>query len=127
MSPLLEAIEASPVARERTKVILLTLSGHWSVREGYERLGMKRTRFQDLRRQLLEAAVRALEGGVAGRPRSGPGESKRARALREQVVDLEHTLQLARTHVELFDCGLGEVPRVREALRRAGPSIGRRR
>ncbi len=69
METLVERTEASPEARERTKVILLTLARHWSVQDGCAHLGVKRTRFQDLRRRMLCGATRALEEGAAGRPR----------------------------------------------------------
>ena len=108
MGSLVEAIRGSETARERTKVVLLTLGGQWSVSDGYERLGMKRTRFQDLRRRMLEAAVGALEDGLAGRPRKRQAsESRRLARLRRQVADLTHELQLARTQLELFACWLG--------------------
>jgi len=125
MATLVGVIEASETARERTKVMLLTLCGQWSVREGFERLGMKRTRFQDLRRRMLQAAVCALEEGAAGRPRHRASESKRA--LPADVASLHHELELTRTQVDIFDCGLGAVPRVRNALRLARSVPGRTR
>jgi hypothetical protein len=106
------------VARERTKVILLTLSGSWSVRDGYERLGVKRTRFQALRRRLLEAAVGAMEGGSAGRPPTRqPPEDERVRQLGMRIEDLEHELRVAETRLELAQGGAGEAVRRRVARR----------
>ena len=127
METLVGVIQASETARERTKVMLLTLCGQWSVREGFERLGMKRTRFQDLRRKMLEAAVHALEEGLAGRPRRRASESKRTCTLPADVASLHHELKLTRTQVDIFDCGLGAVPRVRHALRLAHAAPGRTR
>ncbi len=121
MSTLVGAIEASEMARERTKVMLLTLCGQWSVRNGYERLGMRRTQFQKLRRRMLEGAVRALEPGPSGRPRA----RARPRETSSETQALEHTLRVARAQVDILNSGLGEVPRVRRALRRAAPLIGR--
>ncbi len=46
--PLVDRTQASGQARERAKVILLTLGRDVSVREGCERLRISRTRFQDL-------------------------------------------------------------------------------
>jgi hypothetical protein len=123
MSTLVGAIEASEAARERTKVMLLTICGDWSVRDGFERLGMGRTQFQKLRRRMLEGAVRALEPGLAGRPRARVLSDDSAHEKRA----LEHTLRIARAQVDILDSGLGEVPRVRRALRRAAPLIGRMR
>lgn len=123
MSTLVGVIEASETARERTKVMLLTICGDWSVRDGFERLGMGRTQFQKLRRRMLEGAVRALEPGLAGRPRA----RVRRREDSGEKQALEHTLRIARAQVDILDSGLGEVPRVRRALRRAAPLIGRMR
>ena len=55
METLVQGIEVSEVARERAKVMLLTLGGQWSVRDGYERLGMKRDE--------VEAEIKRLEEG----------------------------------------------------------------
>jgi hypothetical protein len=66
MRTLMDGTRASAGARERTKVMLLTLSVPWSVRDGCERLGIRLTRFQDLRRRMIEGAVQGLERGPAG-------------------------------------------------------------
>ena len=100
METLVERTEASPEARERTKVILLTLARHWSVQDGCAHLGVKRTRFQDLRRRMLCGATRALEEGAAGRPRRREDrESCEMQALRRQIAELE--AELRRSEVEL--------------------------
>ena len=120
MATLVQAIEASETARERAKVMLLTLSGRWSVRDGYERLGMGRTRFQDLRRHMLGAAVCALEGGVAGRPRQvADRESSRVDRLRTQVEELIHELGRVRAKLDIAESGVGEAVRVRKARKLA--------
>ena len=121
MTTLVGAIEASETARERMKVMLLTICGHWSVRDGFERLGLGRTQFQTLRRRMLDGAVRALEPGLSGRPRARVPRDEDS----HEKQALEHTLRIARAQVDILDSGLGEVPRVRRALRRAAPSIGR--
>ena len=104
---LVDAVERSEVARERAKVILLTMGGGWSVREGFERLGVSRTRFQDLRRRMLDFACHALEERPAGRPRSRPGEpdgevvelQQEFGRLRHELVLLESELAIARSEV----------------------------
>lgn len=126
MEPLVEAIEASEPARERAKVLLLTMAGQWSVQDGCERLGLSRTRLQDLRRRMLEAAVGALEGGVAGRPRRGaPREEARLERLRAEVASLSHELRLARAQVDLYECGVGETVRRRREWKLALCAPGR--
>ncbi len=125
---LVRSVQASDAARERAKVMLLTLGGQWSVKDGYERLGMKRTRFQDLRRRMLEAAVRALEEGPVGRPRKAvEPECEDALALREQVADLSHALRIVRTQLDLAECGIGAVVRRRKEQQQRRSAQGRRR
>jgi Helix-turn-helix domain len=100
MHTLVDTVQASPQARERTKVILLTLAGKWSVQAACQWLGVGRTRFQDLRRRLLEAAVAALEERAAGRPRLRVARTCRQLSLlRRRLATLE--MDLRRTQAEL--------------------------
>jgi hypothetical protein len=97
-------------------VILLTLSGQWSVAEGYARLGMKRTRFQDLRRRMLTAAVLSLEGGVAGRPRRLEERVPREIAeLRCEVDQLQLELSRTRAQLDVAECGVSKAVNRRRA------------
>lgn len=116
MADLLERAWANEPARERAKVMLLTISGQWSVRDGYERLGMGRTRFQDLRRRMLDAAVASLEPGCVGRPR-GPTrrEPRQVRRLRHEVAELTNELSRVRTLLDLSESGVGGAVRRRKA------------
>ncbi len=108
MATLVERTEASPEARERTKVILLTLARHWSVQAGCERLGVGRTRFQDLRRRMLGGATRALEEGTAGRPRQlEDRESHEMRTLRGRIAELERELRRSETELDIARSGAG--------------------
>jgi len=105
METLVERIEVSEAARERTKVILLTVCGQWSVQAGFERLGVSRTRFQDLRRRMLDGAAHAVEERPAGRPRRArrvdPAyvEAMRAGidALKYEIRSLQAQLTIARS------------------------------
>lgn len=98
--PLIERLEASEVARERTTVMLLTLSGQWEVRDALERLSLSRTRFQVLRQRMLSAAVRALEPGAMGRPRR---VGERASGCGKRVAALRQEIRLLRTRLELSE------------------------
>jgi len=100
MQALVDGTRASRDARERTKVILLTRARESSVQTGYERLGMGRTRFQDLRRRMIEGAVQALEERPAGRPRRRrERDGSELQELRGRLVELEQ--ELLRTRAEL--------------------------
>jgi len=114
MSQLLLAIEASDLARERTKVMLLTLGGGWSVKDGMAQLSLSRTRFQLLRRRMLEGALLALEAGPTGRPRLAVrAESEAMGKLKAKVVELARELRLLRTQLELSEGPAGRAVQLR--------------
>ncbi|MDA1195944.1 MAG: hypothetical protein O2894_12265 [Planctomycetota bacterium] len=117
----MESTQASEVARERTRVMFLTLAGEWSVREGYEHLGVRRTRFQDLRRQMLEAAVHALESGLSGRPRRRvDGDSLRLGRLRLALQASKRKLERVRAQLLIAESGAGSAARERCVAQAAG-------
>lgn len=100
MHRLVDAIEASPLARKRVTAIFKTLARTWTVQEGCRRLGIGRTRFQDLRQRALAAAISAMEERPAGRPRGRVAQTCRQLAtLRRKLAALEQ--ELRRTQVEL--------------------------
>lgn len=97
-------------------VILLTLADDWTVLDALERLGISRTRFQDLRRQMLEGALLALEPGRAGRPRKcGERESARVRDLESTISALSQELRVVQTRLELSEGPAAEAVRARMA------------
>jgi hypothetical protein len=107
MEDLVARTEASPLARERAKMILLTLQGSWSVKDALARMDISRTRFQDLRRQMLEAAVGALEPGPVGRPPTGAApEAEAVARLKAQVRALERQVREAEALRRLAEGGL---------------------
>ena len=99
---LIEKIEASEVARERARIILLTLTGQWQVKHAMERLGISRSRFQALRRQMLEGLLGALEPGQRGRPRKAePQHAAQVTALQGELRGLRHALRVTETELAL--------------------------
>jgi hypothetical protein len=120
MEALVDAVPASRDARERTKVLLMTLAGPWSVCQGYQRLGIRRTRYQDLRRRMLEGAVRALEQGPVGRPpRPRPVAIRELQQLRRRVVELEHELRCTQAELEIARSDAGAAVAARLAAKGA--------
>ncbi len=102
MQTLVHTIEASPQARERVQVILLTLSRKCSVQTGCRRLGVGRTRFQDLRQRMLGAAVGALEERAAGRPRNQVERTCRnLSTLRRRLRGIEHELRRSQAELDI--------------------------
>ncbi len=105
---LIRKIEASERARERVKVMLLTLCGDWTVADALERLRLSRTRFQDLRRRMLQAAVWALEGRPTGRPRKAADpEGATVAGLRARVDELTYELRVLRASLEIAQGSAG--------------------
>lgn len=104
VAPLLEPIEASELARERVKAVLLTLSGQWSVKDALNRLSISRTRFQDLRRRMLKSALCALEPVPLGRPaKAGASRDPERVGLEQEIESLKLDLRLVRTSLELSE------------------------
>lgn len=122
MEALVATTPASPEAMVRTKVILLTLTRELSVEEGYRRLGVKRTRFQALRRRMLAGATAALEPRPRGRPATAGAEAfEAASALRGEVARLEAEVARVRTELDLARSAAGRAIEARlraKAVRR---------
>jgi hypothetical protein len=119
MHTLVESIEASPQARERAKVILLTLARKWSVQAGCRWLRVGRTRFQDLRQRMLGAAVAALEERAAGRPRSQVQRTcRQLSTLRRRLVELEQELRRTQAELDVARSEAGPVVSARLAAKR---------
>ena len=115
---LVDTIEASPQARERAKVILLTLAKKWSVEAGCRWLRVGRTRFQDLRRRMLGAAVGALEERAAGRPRIRVAKTCRQLAtLRRKLAALEQELRRAQAELDIVQSDAGPAVTARRAAK----------
>lgn len=72
--------------KERLKAILETLFGEARLLEVCARLGIRETRFHQLRQRALQAALDAIAPRPAGRP------SRQARADAERLHELEQAL-----------------------------------
>lgn len=114
LEPLLEPIRASEMARERLRIVLLTLSGDWSVTDALDRLLISRTRFQDLRRRMLKGALAALEPGPRGRPAQVRAERlPEVARLEAENASLRLELRMAQTSLELSEGPAGAAVRRR--------------
>ena len=108
----MERLAGSDQAKERLQVILQTLAGTCRVREACRRLGISEPRFQQLRAQVLEAALERLEPRPAGRPPQ-PGEADEGRlaALADRLAAKEVELRAAEARVEIALALPGAAPR----------------
>ena len=97
-----EQLEGSVLAKERLRIVLQTMAGEYRVQEACQLLGICEQRFEQLRRQALQAAVEGLESKPSGRPRQeesvGPDD---VIALRQRVAELEAELQASRVREEI--------------------------
>lgn len=99
---MLDRMEGSEVARERVKVVLQTMAGELRVQEACEVLHLSEQRFEELRAELLEAAVDRLEPRRAGRPPRVVSESDFEIArLRTRIAELEAELKASQIRAEL--------------------------
>jgi transposase-like protein len=101
-----ERLDGDAEAKRRLRVILETLSGERSVEDACTALGVSASRFHELRRDALEAALGGLEPGVAGRPRrpseSEPSKERLAELEREnRELELELQASYVRTEIAL--------------------------
>jgi hypothetical protein len=82
--------------RERLKAILQTLTGELPVREACRRLSVGESRFHEIRKEVLQAAVGGLRPRRTGRPPAEETEeSAEIRRLSRRIEDLEAELQLS--------------------------------
>ena len=97
-----EQLEGSETAKERVKVILETLAGTCRVQEACERLGISEPRFEQLRQQILQAALERLEPRPVGRPpRTTTPADERIDALQAEIEALKMKLQVSQARAEI--------------------------
>ena len=97
-----EHLEGSETAKERVKVILQTMAGTCRVQEACQRLGICEQRFEQLRQQILQAALERLEPRPLGRPpRTTTPANARIGELEKEIASLKTQLQLSQTRTEI--------------------------
>lgn len=132
------------IAKERAKAVYETMAGTSRVQEVCERLGISEPRFEQLRKQVVDAALERLTPRRAGRPaRTRSPELERIRALEAEVAELNVKLKAALVRAEIAvalpnvvqqpvsaeptDAPPGPTPRPsRKKNAAAGPEPGRR-
>ncbi len=106
---LVDRLSGSDAARQRTRLMLETISGVTSVEAAAEQLGISTQRFHDLRDELLQSTIAAAEPKPLGRP------------AKETSVDDQISAALAEKDRIINDLTVQiEVVRLREALAAAG-------
>jgi hypothetical protein len=98
----LDQLDGSSLAKERGKVVLDTVKGKCSVAEACRRLGISEPRFYQLRVEMLQAALAALEPGTPGRPaRAATPEQQQIAVLEQTVGRLQTQLRAAQVQEEI--------------------------
>ena len=101
-SEYVEKVEGSPLAKERGRVLLDVQAGQLRLQEACEKLGIRETRFHQLRQAAMQGWVQSLEPGVPGRPgRSETPEGERIRELEQRLAEKELELQEALVRAEV--------------------------
>ncbi len=91
-----DSVQATDEEKRRRKAILRTRSGELPVNEACRELGIGESRFHELRKEVLQAAVGGLLPKPPGRPpKEDPEESTKVRRLTRRVEDLEAELRLS--------------------------------
>lgn len=100
-----DRLDGDDEAKRRLRIVLETLSGERSVEEACAELGVSASRFHEMRREALQAALDGLAPGVAGRPKR-PAESdperQKALELENREMRLELQASLVRTEIALL-------------------------
>jgi hypothetical protein len=93
-------LHGSSQAKERLRLILETMTGKMRVQEACQLLEISEQRFDQLRTELLQAALASLESKPAGRPPRGAPNSE-DELLRAQVEELQAELRASQVREEI--------------------------
>lgn len=97
-----DAVEGSPEAKRRLKVILEVTAGEVPVKDGASRLGLSVTRLEGLRIQALQGAVSSLESRPGGRPRKERSiDGAEVAELKKELAMRSWELEAARVREEI--------------------------
>jgi hypothetical protein len=115
-----DKLEGEEADKERLKAILETLFGATRLLEACERVGVRETRFHQLRDRALQGALDAITARPTGRPsRQAVVSADRLRELEQVLAEKEWALQQAqvREEVALILPQRGEVETVKKGRR----------
>jgi DNA-binding protein YbaB len=97
-----DKLDGTAEAKDRVKVLLETLNGTCRVQEACARLTIKEARFDQVRIEVLQAAVNAAERRPAGRQAKEPTPLEAEnQQLQEQLAEVQAKLEAALIRAEL--------------------------
>ena len=98
-----ERLQGSAQAKERLRVVLETLAGNLRVQQACTQLGIGEVRFHQLRQEVLQGALAALEPRPGGRPpkTATPVPAEQVTALEQRLEQLEQAQRTAQVREEI--------------------------
>jgi hypothetical protein len=98
-----ERLEGDELAKRRLRVILEAITGLKTVEEACEELRVSPSRFHELRKEALQAAMDGLSSGASGRPRRIEPEPdpKRLAELEKENEELKAELLASNVRTEI--------------------------
>jgi hypothetical protein len=115
-----DKLDGADEDKERLTAILKTLAGELRLLEACERLGLRPTRFHQLRERALQGALDALTPRPMGRPRRrSVADAERIAELEQALAEKELELRQAmvREEVALILPQRGEIETVKKGQR----------
>lgn len=100
---LVDQLPGSELAKKRLRAVLETIQGTADIEAACEALGIQRSRFLELRHDVLCSMVAKLEPRPAGRPRKQTEDVSELEQLRAERDQLLARAKLAEVHRELQD------------------------
>lgn len=99
---MVEEVEGSKAAKQRARAVLEVIAGRKEVGAACADLGIKESRFEEIRFQAIRGLVESLEPKAAGRPPlEKPEENPPAEELRKENLELKKALLVSQTREEL--------------------------
>src|SRR5262249_17471157 len=95
-----DQLQGSQKAKDRLRVILMTMAGQLRAGEACARLGISEQRFRPLRAGGLQTALGSPEDHPAGGPRRAE-EPPETTALRQELVALQRELEASQVREEI--------------------------
>jgi hypothetical protein len=107
---LISGLDGSEIARERVALVLKTFSREQLFQTAAATLGVTPQRFHEIRTQILEAAIAAVEPKPVGRPAQPPPDPNLARIaeLEQRIRDLIVERDVGYLREELIAAGMGK-------------------
>jgi transposase-like protein len=98
-----DRLEGGDAEKRRLKIVLETLSGELSIEQACEELGVSASRFHELRREALQAALDGLTPGPSGRPKHTdvPSDPEHVKAVERENAELKRELLASYVRTEI--------------------------